>query len=332
MYIIFKKPIYRLGAQGDICSLLYGFVAESSVNSAIKIMKLKGPAIDEVSQLTKTNAYSVTFLKGHPFRKFNYADITSRLETISYKIHNNAVVEKTNVTTMLSVFTMSLLMNFKYLIKHGYIEVVETLTDNDVLQQYELAKTQRAYINDKANRVKVIEGFVSNLKLRYVTSLSPSLSEDTSFFEWEESSNRTIGYNILTNYHHDASNEAALHVQIPVEDAVVLSSGWCDLSNSNISCGVAQLYHIDEFYTLCNTFEVDYGIKEEVIANFILKVRVGITMLAKGKTLIFSTRKKTIKTYKKYVKLFKGDLPTVTRYSMNPNSNNKIGTTILILN
>lgn len=46
--------------------------------------------------------------------------------------------------------------------------------------------------------------------------------------------------------------------------------------------------------------------------------------------VIFSTRKTTIDKYRKFITDLNEGFSTVTRYSYNDNSNNKIGTTMLI--
>ena len=98
-------------------------------------------------------------------------------------------------------------------------------------------------------------------------------------------------------------------------------------ANTHISCGVTQLFQYDELL-YCLKQKHDRSIDE--YNEYLSKIKHILKMYAQGSMVIFSTRKTTIDKYRKFITDLNDGFSTVTRYSYNDNSNNKIGTTMLI--
>lgn len=129
--------------------------------------------------------------------------------------------------------------------------------------------------------------------------------------------------NLLTS---DGS-EVRVHSVINDNDHFYTKRESLIFANTHISCGVVQLFYYDQLlYVLKQKHNKSIGEYNEYLS----KIKDLIKTYAQGSMVIFSTRKSTIDKYRKFVRDLNEGFSTVTRYSYNDNSQNKIGTTMLI--
>lgn len=122
-------------------------------------------------------------------------------------------------------------------------------------------------------------------------------------------------------------SEVEVHSVINDNDHFYTKRESLVFANTHISCGVVQLFHYDQLLYYLKQ-KHDRSIDE--YNEYLSKIKDLIKIYAQGSMVIFSTRKSTINKYRKFVRDLNEGFSTVTRYSYNDNSQNKIGTTMLI--
>lgn len=206
------------------------------------------------------------------------------------------------------------------------------LTNMDILQAYKIIDIKSELsVKDVEEHFKVIDttlkgsynainlDFLSNHKT-YVTKKA-RVNDFNSTVVWSQSAKGiTSSLTDGGNYNSVTVNE--IHI---TNDYAMLKPDSYKLSNTEISCGVTQLFDLDNLLWRMST------LGEEELKAYIPRFKQQLTEQSMGAVVIYSTVKKVYKQNKATLALITEGLTSTTRYTKNFNSGNKIGVTTLIL-
>lgn len=329
MYVIFKKPIIIVGSHYMVTSKFL----EKNYNEDFEVLKIL-----KFENLYKPYNSSIS-------KYLTKLDTEVCLDSISVKSlqleDNNLIIKnyKTGKELAYSHYLSPAILKYlNILIDNEIVELKEELTIDDYnnhlktcsVRNLNLKEVYSKFINNFStkciisNKVKECKGIKTNLE----TQKDEMFTLKNVLLQSASSSFRYSNMPVLSSTSIEDSGYYYFYKD--TDDYFIYNDSLLCLSNSKISCGVTQLYNIDNFASFCDVITDVLGIEE--MQSFVKNIQNVLVNTSKGTTLIYSTTKRSIKDSKKvFQQLVEGKIST-TRYTRNLNSGNKIGTTILILN
>ena len=154
----------------------------------------------------------------------------------------------------------------------------------------------------------------------YVTKKS-KIDDRNTVVVWNKKS-KTITSSLTDGGNYNSVTVNEIHI---TNDYAMLKPDSYKLSNTEISCGVTQLFDLDNLLWKMST------LGEEELKAYIPRFKQQLTEQSMGAVVVYSTVKKVYKQNKAILALITEGLTSTTRYTKNFNSGNKIGVTTLIL-
>ena len=321
MYIVFKKPIINTLNELNCISTFS--------RNDLFILKLE----KKYNPGNYAN-FSTKYLSG-----IHHSDLEDAVSIKKISVNNNSelIIEESILPGYIQrlPFMRRSIMNYlQILLDNDVIELKENLT----IEDFEIHKKSTSYKID--NKLEMYKDFVENLKIQCITHSSIIVKG----VKKNEITNKEEPFTLkeveVTRTHHSfrQSNMSALsdhniwdkgylYGYSNTKDYFIFKEQLLNICNTSISCGVTQLYNIDNFTIFCNEIE-----DNELQKLLIQKIQDCLKKVSPGSALIYSTTKRVLKKNKYIFKQLTENLASTTRYTKNENSGNKIGTTILILN
>lgn len=295
MYILFKKPLLYRSEKENIFSHMkrgndyYVFFVDDNVPKTNTMQRIAGK-YSSFPRLGNTRPYGA--------KKITIVD-------------NKVVIDDNIICTNAED---CLLTNMDILQAYKIIDIKSELSVKDVEEHFKVIDTTL-----KGSYNAIFSEFLANHKT-YVTKKARVDDRNTVVVWNKRSKQMTSSLTDGGNYNSVTVNE--IHI---TNDYAMIKPDSYKLSNTEISCGVTQLFDLDNLLWKMST------LGEEELKAYIPRFKQQLTEQSMGAVVIYSTVKKVYKQNKATLALITEGLTSTTRYTKNFNSGNKIGVTTLIL-
>lgn len=295
MYILFKKPLLYRSEKENIFSNMkrgddyYVFFVDDNVPKTNSMHQIAGK-YSSFPRLGNTRPYGA-----------------KKITIVDNKVVIDDNIISTNVENCL-LTTMDILSS------HGIIAFKSELSVQDVKNHFKVIDTT---LKGSYNAINL--DFLSKHET-YVTKKSRVDDRNTVVVWSEHSKAITSSLTDGGSYNSITINE----IYITNNYAMIKPDSY-KLSNTEISCGVTQLFDLDNLLWKMSDLE------EEELKAYIPRFKRQLTQQSMGAVVVYSTTKKVYEQNKAILALITEGLTSTTRYTKNFNSGNKIGVTTLIL-